>query len=403
MAEITPFHGLRYEEKIVGDLANVIAPPYDVISPAQQEELYARDPFNIVRLELAKAEAGDDEIHNRYERANRTLADWTERGALHVDYAPALYLYDHHFPFRGRRLRRRGFFAALRLYDWGRGLVRPHEQTFAGPKQDRLWLLRATRTNISPVFTLYDDADALVRGFLEDAIAHGPAELVADVRQGQERHLLFRMEDRFATRRIVEAFSDKRLYIADGHHRYETARDYFHEQQQAGRIEVDNDTSAYVLTYFAAMQDDGLLILPTHRVIRGSDEAVTRAIERSFARHPIDAGALEDQQPPLAVALDSQLAALEPANESSIERLPVAQAEELIVRPAREAGAEISYTHELEDALAAAKEGAISVLLRGVSAETIKRVADAWERLPQKTTYFYPKVPTGLVMRPLGA
>ncbi|TMD59728.1 MAG: DUF1015 domain-containing protein, partial [Chloroflexi bacterium] len=200
VAEITPFHGLRYEEKIVGDLANVIAPPYDVISPAQQEELYARDPFNIVRLELAKAEAGDDEIHNRYERANRTLADWTERGALHVDYAPALYLYDHHFPFRGRRLRRRGFFAALRLYDWGRGLVRPHEQTFAGPKQDRLWLLRATRTNISPVFTLYDDADALVRGFLEDAIAHGPAELVADVRQGQERHLLFRMEDRFATR-----------------------------------------------------------------------------------------------------------------------------------------------------------------------------------------------------------
>ena len=410
MADVVSFHGLRYDEKVVGDLANVIAPPYDVISAVQQQELYARNPFNVVRVELTKGEAGDDEIHNRYERAKRTLEEWTERAALRTDYAPALYLHDHHFPFRGRRLRRRGFFAALRLYDWGRGVVRPHEQTFAGPKQDRLWLLRATRTNISAVFTLYDDADGRVRGFLEDAIARGPAELVADVRQGEERHLLFRMGDRFATRRIVEAFTDKRLYIADGHHRYETARDYFHEQQQAGRIEVDNDTSAYVLTYFAAMQDDGLLILPTHRVIRGGGDTVERAIQRSFARHPVDAGALEDHQPPLAVALDSQLAALEPAIGTGLESLPsiwrdlpVAQAEELIVRPAREAGAEISYTHELDDALAAAREGAISVLLRGVSAETIKRVADAWERLPQKTTYFYPKVPTGLVMRPLGA
>jgi uncharacterized protein (DUF1015 family) len=205
-------------------------------------------------------------------------------------------------------------------------------------------------------------------------------------------------------------FADKRLYIADGHHRYETARDYFKEQQQAGRIDVDNDTAAFVLTYFAAIQDDGLVILPTHRVIRGGGDVVERALERSFARHAIDAGAIEDQQPPVAVALDSQLASLEPTDSATLQRLPtawrdlpVAQVEELLVKPAREAGAEITYTHDLEDALAAAKSGAVSVLLRAVTAETIKRVADEWERLPQKTTYFYPKVPTGLVMRPLGA
>jgi uncharacterized protein (DUF1015 family) len=410
MAEVAPFHGLRYEQQIVGDLANVIAPPYDVISPAQQDELHARSPFNVVRVELARVEPGDDELRNRYTRAKSALETWTEQGALRVDNAPAFYLYDHHFRFGGRRLRRRGFFGALRLYDWGRGIVRPHEQTFAAPKQDRLWLLRATRTNVSPVFTLFDDADGRVRAYLEDALAHGPAELVADVRQGEERHLLFRMDDRFATRRLVEAFAEKRLYIADGHHRYETARDYFHEQQQAGRIEVENDTAAFVLTYFAAMQDDGLLILPTHRIIRGGTAAVERALERSFALRSLDAGAIEDQQPPLAIALDSQLASLEPTDGETLERLPplwrdlpVAQAEELIVRPAREAGAEVSYTHELRDALSAAKTGAASVLLRPVTAETIKRVADAWERLPQKTTYFYPKVPTGLVMRPLGA
>src|SRR5919202_1932013 len=124
-------------------------------------------------------------------------------------------------------------------------MVRPHEQTFAGPKQDRLWLLRATRTNVSPVFTLYDDPSGEIRGYLEDAIAHGPAQLVSDVRDGEERHLLFRMDDRFAVERITGAFGEKRVYIADGHHRYETARDYFREQQQAGRVEVENDTSAF--------------------------------------------------------------------------------------------------------------------------------------------------------------
>src|ERR671935_1343298 len=202
MAEIVPFHGLRYDESVVGDLASVVAPPYDVISPTQQDGLYAKNRFNVVRIELPKAESGDDELHNRYERAKRTLDDWIERGALHIDNADAIYLYDHFFPFRGKRLRRRGFFAALRLYDWRRGVVRPHEQTFAGPKQDRLWLFRATRTNVSPVFTLFDDADGRVRAYLEEAIAHGPAELVADVRQGEERHQLFRVEDRSATRRI---------------------------------------------------------------------------------------------------------------------------------------------------------------------------------------------------------
>lgn len=410
MADLVPFHGLRFDEKVVGPLGDVLAPPYDVISPAQQDQLYRRSPYNVVRLELAKAEPGDDEVNNRYERAKRALDEWTEQGALRVDYTPAFYLYDHHFPFRGKRLRRRGFFGALRLYDWGRGVVRPHEQTFAEPKQDRLWLLRATRTNVSPVFALFDDAAGRVRGLLDDAIAHGPAELVADVRAGDERHLLFRMDDRFAARRIVDAFGEQRLYIADGHHRYETAREYFREQQQAGRIEVDNDTAAYALAYVAAMQDEGLVILPTHRVLRGGADAIEHALERSFARRPVDAAALEEHQPPLAVALDSQLSALEPADAATLELippawrdLPVAQAEELIVSPAREAGAEVTYTHELDAALAAAKKGAVSVLVRAVTPDIIKRVADAWERLPQKTTYFYPKVPTGLVLRPLGA
>lgn len=410
MAEIIPFHGLRFDENVVGDLANVIAPPYDVIPPALQDELHARSPYNVVRVELGKETPSDDPVNSKYQRAKQALEDWIAKGALRVDYARSFYLHDHHFPYRGRRMRRRGVFVALRLYEWGRGVVRPHEQTFSGPKLDRLRLLRVTRTNTSPVFAMYEDAGHAVGRLLEDAISHGPAQLVADVRQGEERHLLFRMDDTYATRRLTAAFAPVRLYIADGHHRYETALEYWKEEQRAGRLEVENDTPTYVFAYLVAMDDPGLLILPTHRVVRGGSEAIARALERAFARHPVDAGALEDRQPPIAVARDGRLEAIEPSAAADLERLPptwrdlpVAQAEELLVKPARDAGAEVTYTHETAAALEAARSGATSVLLRPVSAETIQRVADAWERLPQKTTYFYPKVPTGLVLRPLGA
>ncbi len=409
MAEIVPFHGLRYDEQVVGDLARVIAPPYDVISPERQDELYASSPHNIVRVELTRERSADDPALDKYDRAKRTLAEWIEQGALKVDFSRAFYLYDHYFSFRGERVRRRGFFGALRLYEWGRGVVRPHEQTFSGPKLDRLRLLRATRTNTSPVFVLYDDPDNDVRRFLDNAIAHGPAELVADARQSEERHLLLRLADTYAATRLAELFAEKRLYIADGHHRYETALEYWREEQRAGRLEVENDTPTYVFAYFVAMQDPGLIILPTHRVLRGAQPAVEAVLERGFARRPVAAGALEDEWGELAVARDGTIESLEPRSPADLERLPatwrelaVAQAEELIVKPAREAGAEVSYTHDTAAALEAARAGAVSVLLRAVTPQTIQRVADAWERLPQKTTYFYPKVPTGLVLRPLG-
>lgn len=410
MPEIIPFHGLRFDEKVVGELAKVICPPYDVISPALQDELHGRSPYNIVRVELGKDQPGDNPVESKYTRAKQTIATWLDKGALRVDFLPAFYLYDHYFVFRGERRRRRGFFCALRLYEWGRGIVRPHERTMDAPKQDRLRLLRLTRVNTSAVFALYDDPEARITNFLDDLMAYGPAELVADVHRGEERHMLWRMDDAFAGKKLREAFAEKRLYIADGHHRYETALEYWREEQKRGRIEVDEDTPTYVFTYLVAMHDPGLLILPTHRVVRGAGtEALHDAMARAFEATPIDARALEDQQPPIAVAHDGSLAALRLRADTDLARLPqtwrelpIAQAEELLLKPAREAGAEVSYTHEAEAALAAAREGAVGVLVRPIEPETLKRVADAWERLPQKTTYFYPKVPTGLVMRPLG-
>jgi uncharacterized protein (DUF1015 family) len=410
VAEVAPFHGLRFDEKVVGDLATVIAPPYDVISPALQDELYARSPHNVVRVELGREEPGDNPVENQYQRAKAILARWQEERALTVDYAPGFYLHDHYFTYRGQRHRRRGFFGALRLYEWGRGVVRPHEQTFSGPKEDRLRLLRVTRVNTSAVFALYDDETSRIAGFLDDAMSHGPARLVADARTGDERHLLFVLDEKFPNDKLAAALTEKRLYIADGHHRYETALDYWREETKAGRIEVENDTPCYVLAYLVAMQDPGLLILPTHRVVRGASDAMNEAMRTSFDAAPVDAGALEDQQPPIAIARDGKIEALTLHRDARLESLPeswrdlpVAQAEELLLKPAREGGAEISYTHDTGAALQAAHAGATSVLVRAVDAATLRRVADAWQRLPQKTTYFYPKVPTGLVMRPLGA
>lgn len=409
MAEIVPFHGLRYDEKVAGDVARLLSPPFDVISPKQQDELYAKSTYNVVRVELGKNEPGDNPVENRYERAKRTLDEWLERGALRVDYEPAFYLLDHYFAVGDRRLRRRGFFCALRLYDWGRGVVRPHERIFPENVQDRLRLLRLTRVNTSAVFLLYDDEERRVARFLEEAMAHGPARLVADTRSGEERFLLMALDDRFARQKLAEALAEKRLYIADGHHRYETALQYMREEQKRGRIEVDEDTPTFVFAYLVATQDPGLVILPTHRVVRGAPDAVRDAAARAFDAAPIDAGALEDQQPPIALARDGRIDALRlrPGIDlgglpESWRSLPVAQAEELLLKPARAAGAEVTYTHETSVALEAAREGAASVLVRAVEPETLMRVADARERLPQKTTYFYPKVPTGLVMRSLG-
>jgi uncharacterized protein (DUF1015 family) len=410
VAEIVPFHGLRFDESVVGDIGSALSPPFDVIAPTEQEDLYRRSQYNVVRLELPKDEPGDNPAQNKYQRAKAVLDQWQESGALKVDYAPSFYLHDHHFVLDGRRLRRRGFFGALRLYEWGRGVVRPHEQTFSGPKVDRLRLLRLTRVNTSAIFLLVDDAEGRIARALDDAMAHGPARLVADARLGDERHLLFQMDDRFANDRLASLFADKRLYIADGHHRYETALEYWREETKAGRVEVENDTSCYVLSYFVATQDPGLRILPTHRVVRGADEALREAAEVAFHSNQIDAGGIEDQQPPIAVAHDGKIEALTLRPDTPLETLPeswrglpVAEADEFLLKPARERGAEITYTHDAGAALQAAREGATSVLVRPVDAATLLRVADAWQRLPQKTTYFYPKVPTGLVMRPLGA
>src|SRR5258707_8912134 len=182
MADVVPFHGLRFDESKAGPLSDLISPPYDVISDELRESLYARSPYNAVRLEEGVEEKGDGAANNKYTRAKAALEEWTAKGILKVDPSPAFYLYDHYFVVGGQRIRRRGFLGALRLYQEGRGIVRPHERTFPKAKTDRLKLLRATRTNTSPAFGLYSDENATVASALEAWMVRGPARLVADAR-----------------------------------------------------------------------------------------------------------------------------------------------------------------------------------------------------------------------------
>lgn len=396
MAEFAPFRALRYDEAASGPLWSVICPPYDVIDEAERERLYSRSACNFVRIEFRRD--GDHEPdRDRYAKAATELRRWTWSGILRRDDRDAFYLYEHEFGLAGRQLVRRGILGALRLYPASQGVVLPHELTFPTAKADRLDLLRATRANTSPVFGIFVDDGGLMRSLGE--AARSPA---GEATIGTERHRLERIDDGAAVARIASALRDQRVYLADGHHRYETALNYLSERDGVG----PDAPERYVLAFLCALDDPGLRILATHRVVTGGHDALESAISRSFEVGEIDRGALGDIQPGIVVARDGQFRSLTPRSTANLpvlpaawRTLPVAIAEEFLVKPAREAGAEIAYEHDTDRAIAAGT----AILLRAVDPATLRRVADAGERLPQKTTYFYPKVPAGLVVRTLDA
>jgi uncharacterized protein (DUF1015 family) len=465
MAEVTPFHGLRYDEAKAGPLADVISPPYDVISDALRAELYARSAYNIVRVEFgsAEAEAGEGD---RYTRARKFLDEWTAKGVLRYDHTRAFYLADHYFELGGERLRRRGIFCALRLYQEGRGIVRPHEKTFPKPKADRLALLRATRTNTSPVFGMVADPKGELAGSLERWMAHGPARLVADTHLGKERHLIWALDDPPTTRKLAGLLRDERVYIADGHHRYKTAQVYRDERRQAhgGERGAGSQTGApggggdpdggqeFALMLLVPLDDPGLTVLPTHRLVRlgGRPPAEVRAaLEETMTLEPLplpagDAGAV-------AEALTARLAAAGTSGHAFVllerdgawllrpreggggdwrGRLPeghgadwqgldVAVLDALVIRGALGIQAEqeaaqaratehgesdtLSYVSDAPGAVEAVRSGGAdqAYLLNPTRVEQVCAVAAGGDRMPPKSTYFFPKPVTGLVLHAL--
>ncbi len=400
VADVLPFRGLRYDERVAGPLGALISPPYDVISPEQREALLARDPRSFVRIELPEPTPEGHAV------ASDRLREWRHDGTLRAEPRPAVYLDEHSFVIGTQRVTRTELIVALRLYEPSAGVVLPHERTFPKAKAERLELLRATRANTSPVFGMFDDRGAIA------ALRAVRPSATASTQLGDEEHRLAVIDDARAIQTLREALAGRRVYIADGHHRYETALTYADERGAA-----DGAPERHVLAALCALDDPGLRIFATHRVVRGGDAAIDAAVARSFDATEVPRDAVDALVPSpsggvsagsgIVLARGGHFLRLEPRGDADLSSLPpswrtlpVAIAEQLLVKPLP-ASAQVSYEHDTAAAIAASRAGATAVLLRAVDPATLRAVADSGERMPQKTTYFYPKVPAGLVVRSL--
>jgi uncharacterized protein (DUF1015 family) len=419
---IRPFRALRYDPTRV-DLSRVLVPPYDVIAPDEREAFFARDPHNAIRLELTRD--ARDEATTDYAQVAEVLAEWRSTGVLVRDSEPALYGLRQRFRGPdGRERVREGFFAELHLEDYDRRIVRPHERTLAGPKADRLKLLRATRANLSVVFLLYEDREHAVAAALARAFAAAP--LARGVDPAGVDTTLVRVGEPSALARVRELLAGWPVVIADGHHRYETALAYRDERRAAaGTARGAGDAPhEWVLAYFANAFAPGTLLLPIHRVIlKGPPPAPARWRERlagwrctehALAGAEAVPGALAAHLAPLAdrhaFAADDGSGILRVFSRPRVEG-------ELCIRVLH--GEVIEGVFGLDaaavregavgfpkDAVRAARDvregrGAVALYLNPLSPEDVFRVTGAGELLPQKSTFFLPKLPTGLVFRPL--
>jgi uncharacterized protein (DUF1015 family) len=438
MADVRPLAGLRYTQG--ADLAALVTPPYDVIAPEAQDRYYARAEHNVIRLELGRDEPADDELDNRYTRAALAFASWRLENVLQQD-APSLYLYEQQFTHAGSAYTRTALVARVRLEPWEAEVVLPHERTLTRPKDDRLKLVRACAANLSPVLALYDDPQRELAGRVDPLRVTPPEADFVD--EAGERHRLWAVQDAVLTGHVSAFFGERQLYIADGHHRYETALAYRDEVRELRRELLADDAANFVLMALTAMEDPGLLVLPTHRLVRGVPQERLDALEavlaRSFALDPLsesdtDAAethlrtAAQDGTPAFVLARPGRallLRLLPQGQEAMRERtlladgethsaawraLDVAVLHELVVAeglgisPADvAAGEQISYTRDAAAALAAVADGRAqaALLLSPTPPAAMRDVAQAGDRLPQKSTYYYPKLITGLVINPL--
>ena len=267
MADVRPFRGFRYDLGRAGPLSDLVAPPYDVIDPALQQTLYDRSPFNAVRLELTRDEPGDTDHTNRYTRAAQALSGWQTDGVVRQDSLRNFYVVEQEFAVEGATHKRRGFLARVRLEPFGTGRIFPHEQTLSGPKEDRLKLVRATGMNSSPVFGLYPDA-------ANEAFAPFEPLLYRNLPTEATDHLgvtsrLWAVTDEAILTAVSGAMTSKPIFIADGHHRYETGLRYLDERRETGQAGGDDGPAGFIMMLLVSMGDPGLVILPTHRLVSG--------------------------------------------------------------------------------------------------------------------------------------
>lgn len=271
MADISPFRGVRYDRSLVTDLASVVCPPYDIITPAMQQELYHRSQYNFVRVEYNRELPQDTVTDNRYTRSAAILEQWLAQGILKTDDSPAVYLHDHHFTCQGKTYRRRGIIARVRLEEWERRVVRPHEGTMAEPRGDRLSLLRALQANTSSILAMYEDPSQSLPSLLATLERSQPVIQLSTA--DGERHEVRAITEAGAIDRICRRLKNQPIYIADGHHRYESALAYRHERRARLAAVSGDEGFNFVMMTLVDFADPGLVILPPHRLVGGVSRA----------------------------------------------------------------------------------------------------------------------------------
>jgi uncharacterized protein (DUF1015 family) len=423
MADVQPLRALRYDTAVVGPLSEVLAPPYDVIDAGQRAELLARSPFNVAAVDLPQAEPGGGD---QYALAGQLFESWQLQGALVRDAEPALFAHaqDYSGP-DGVARTRRGFFCRVRIEGYGPGRVRPHERTHPGPKEDRLRLTRATRANISPIFSLYSDPGQDAWRAIEPATERPPW---ADVSDGDgTRHRLWPVTDPAAIAAVQAATADAELLIADGHHRYETMDAYAEEVGGEGE-------HRYILMCLVALEDPGLTVFPTHRLVRGLDDARAQALEEALRRDfaieevpleqlapapqseppsPLQMGYIDARSgQPLRLTLkDQAIADAALAGHSEPYRhLDTGVLEALILKGALGMSDEdishfngMFYARDTDEAVEMVRSGEYQAafVMRPTPVRQVRELAAEGENMPPKSTFFYPKLLTGLLFNPL--
>jgi uncharacterized protein (DUF1015 family) len=444
MPTIQPFRGLRYDLGHVGSLSDVVTPPYDVISPAFQDELYKKHPANFIRLELNREEPGDNDQSNKYTRAAKFLKQWRQEGVMQVDPDPALYVYHQTFQHGGQAVTRRGFMGRVKLERFGEGKIYPHEETHSGPKADRLNLTKACRANLSQIFGLYPDPTNEAQDLLEAAVA-GQTPLEAADHLGIA-HRMWPVTDVKTIADVAAIMDEKPLFIADGHHRYETAcnyRDLLAQQRPLDEIHPAN----FVLTQCVGMNDPGLLVLPTHRLFRGlapmTSAELQSKLSECFTVQTVGqgpelaaslwndiAGANQQSRLALYAAEDNtwtlatislvgagRMAQLAQEQSGDWQSLGVSILHRLIIetlfgfadlpKPLYVHSAE-EVTENLVKGDAVGRDATgqmggggrfeLAALVMPATVDHVRAISEHGERMPAKSTYFYPKLLGGMVV-----
>jgi uncharacterized protein (DUF1015 family) len=432
MSHLIPFRGVLYNPDRVDDISRVVAPPYDMISPGEQQALHDGDPFNLVRLTLGFRFPEDTREDNRYTRAARTMESWLGEGVLVRDNEPSIYVYDQEYSLgEGQNYLRRGFIALAHLEEFGGGRIFPHERTFSGPKEDRLKLTAACRANFSQIFSFYGDPEERVDGIIRENL---PGEPRFDLTDGRGvRHILYSITDPSVIAAITGGMKDQTLFIADGHHRYETSLRFRQMMKEDSPAEYSGDYD-YVMMYFANTYSPGLNILPFHRLIKlpefiESSKVVKRLkYVGDLTRVPIS----DDRPAALARLIGEMSRAREgdhlfgvyappdlyllryrrgalpsTAAGGGMDDLDVNILHRTIMEEVLEGAVsqvEIAYTGRQEEILEKMdrKEYHLAFLLNPTRVEQVREIASAGQRMPPKSTNFHPKLISGLVLNVMG-